>query len=180
MTLHFIVKSNRSMDYSALGQGGEARVGWFLQGISDILLENCWSQKTRPKFQVWHLHIFSVQKLLSQGHTSQPPGQGARLEQAEPDGEISRGSCGRWELRREIPQRPSISNFPHLPGALDFWGLTRLSVKLSDTAAIGVWERCGQVKVGVMEICALLWCIPALGAQQVPQEALQILIQVQN
>lgn len=83
------------------------------QGFSDILPENCWSQKTRPMFQIWHVHIFLVQNLLSQGHTSQPPGQGAvwsRLSQMgkSPVAAAADGSSG-GRSHRDPPSQTSLT-----------------------------------------------------------------------
>lgn len=91
--------------------------------------------------------------------------------------------------QRESPQGPSISNFPSLPEALDFRGLTSWFVKLSDTYS-GL-RKDGQVegKVqgelrGVVRVCPLLQCVPALGANQmvVPhgKHQVQVFLQLQN
>lgn len=91
------------------GREDKARLGWFLWSISDILLENCWSQKTRPKFQIWHLHIFSVQNLLSQGHAYHSP-QGRELFR------VGRARWGNlpWQLQQMGTQERDPTETLHL------------------------------------------------------------------
>lgn len=141
----FYCETKQMCGLFCFGAGKRSQDG-LIQGFSDILPENCWSQKTRPMFQIWHVHISWCRTCFLR--VTHPSPQGRELFGAG----WARWGNLLWQLQQMGAQEGDPTETlhlkpPSLAAALDFGGLSRWSVKLSDTEATGFETELGKLKL---------------------------------
>lgn len=137
----------------------DKKQGWV--GSSTACMSFCLKKADNGKLDLgskYDVCMFSLWKLAFSGsHVTSPQGKEpiwSRLNQMGKSRVLAAadGSSGERSHRDPLSQ----TSLP-CQKLWFFWGLTRWFVKLSDTAATGVWEKMGKWKLKLKVSCLVWW-----------------------